>query len=70
MFARSMYQTEDMLEQHRLLTRVAEWVDNQRIQSTVTETLSSINAANLRTAHAQIESGRMIGKLVLAGWAS
>jgi zinc-binding alcohol dehydrogenase family protein len=70
MFTRSMYQTEDMIEQHRLLTRVAQWVDAGRIQSTLTETLSPINAANLRTAHAKLETGRMIGKLVLAGWHS
>ena len=70
MFTRSMYQTEDMIEQHKLLTRIAEWVDRQMIQSTLTETLSPINAANLRTAHAKIEAGHMIGKLVLTGWAS
>jgi zinc-binding alcohol dehydrogenase family protein len=70
MFTRSMYQTEDMIEQHKLLTRIAEWVDRQKIQSTLTETLSPITAANLRTAHAKIEAGHMIGKLVLTGWAS
>ena len=70
MFTRSMYQTEDMIEQRKLLMRIAEWVDRQKIQSTLTETLSPINAANLRTAHAKIEAGHMIGKLVLTGWAS
>ena len=30
--------------------------------------LRPINAANLRQAHAQLESGRTIGKLALAGW--
>jgi hypothetical protein len=64
-----MYQTEDMVQQHNLLTQVARWVGAQMIQSTLTETLSPINAVNLRTAHAQIESGHMIGKLVLTGWA-
>lgn len=70
MFTRPMYQTEDMIEQHKLLTRVARWIDAGMIQSTLTETLSPINAANLRTAHARLESGRMIGKLVLTGWHS
>jgi len=70
MFTRSMYQTEDMVEQHNLLEQVAEWVDAKKIQSTLTETLSPINAANLRTAHEKIESGRMIGKLGLTGWPS
>ncbi|MCZ6802289.1 MAG: zinc-binding alcohol dehydrogenase family protein [Nitrospirae bacterium] len=69
MFTRSMYQTEDMIQQHNLLTQIARWVDAQMIQSTLTETLSPINAVNLRTAHAKIETGHMIGKLVLTGWA-
>ena len=68
MFTRPMYGTEDMIKQQELLTRVATWVDAGQIQSTLTETLSPINAANLRTAHAKIESGRMIGKLVLTDW--
>lgn len=70
MFTRSIYETEDMIEQHHLLTKISEWIDDQKIQSTLTETLAPINAANLRTAHAQIEAGHMIGKLVLTGWAS
>ncbi len=68
MFTRSMYQTDDMIAQHHLLKRIAEWVDGQQIQSTLTETLSPINATNLRKAHAKLESGRMIGKLALTGW--
>ncbi len=70
MFTRSIYETEDMIEQHHILTKISEWIDDQKIQSTLTETLAPINAANLRTAHAQIEAGHMIGKLVLTGWAS
>lgn len=35
---------------------------------TLTEKLSPINAANLRAAHAKVESGKMTGKIVLAGW--
>jgi NADPH:quinone reductase-like Zn-dependent oxidoreductase len=70
MFSRPLYQTDDMVEQHKLLTQVARWVDTGMIQSVLTERLSPINAANLRTAHAKLESGRMIGKLVLTGWPS
>jgi zinc-binding alcohol dehydrogenase family protein len=70
MFTRPMYQTDDIVEQHKLLTQVARWVDAGMIQSALTETLSPINAANLRAAHAKLESGRMIGKLVLTGWPS
>ena len=68
MFTRSRFQTPDMIEQHKLLGQVAEWLDAGRLKGTLTETLSPINAANLRKAHAKLESGTMIGKLVLAGW--
>ncbi|GGA33797.1 zinc-binding alcohol dehydrogenase family protein [Paenibacillus physcomitrellae] len=65
MFTRSKYETEDMIEQHRLLDELADWIEQGRIQSTLTETISPINAANLRKAHLKVEENRMIGKLVL-----
>jgi NADPH:quinone reductase-like Zn-dependent oxidoreductase len=68
MFTRAKYQTDDMIEQHNLLDRVADWIDNGKITSIHRETMQPINAANLRKAHARLESGTMIGKLVLAGW--
>ncbi|MGQ0508987.1 MAG: zinc-binding alcohol dehydrogenase family protein [Betaproteobacteria bacterium] len=68
MFVRSTFQTADMREQHRLLARVAGWIDAGEVKCTMTETLAPINAANLRAAHAELESKGMIGKLVLAGW--
>lgn len=68
MFARSMYQTPDMVEQHNLLNRVAAWIDQGKIRSTANETLSPINAKNLQAAHKTLEAGRSIGKIVLEGW--
>lgn len=68
MFTRPRFQTPDMIEQHKLLNQVADWLDAGRLKGTLKETLSPINAANLRKAHARLESGTMIGKLVLAGW--
>ncbi|HEX7053317.1 MAG TPA: zinc-binding alcohol dehydrogenase family protein [Burkholderiales bacterium] len=68
MFTRPRFRTPDMIEQHRLLNQVAEWLDAGRLKGTLRETLSPINAANLRRAHARLESGTMIGKLVLKGW--
>ncbi|MEL1265056.1 zinc-binding alcohol dehydrogenase family protein [Pseudoxanthomonas putridarboris] len=68
MFARPRFRTADMAEQGRILTRVAELVDAGRLRGTLTDTLSPINAANLREAHRRLESGTGIGKLVLAGW--
>jgi len=68
MFTRSKYGTSDMIEQHRLLNRIADWFDQGIMKGILRETLRPINAANLKTAHAKLESGTMVGKLVLAGW--
>jgi NADPH:quinone reductase len=68
MFTRSTFQTADMDAQHRLLNEVAGMVDGGTIRTTVQENLGRINAANLRRAHAMIESGRTRGKIVLDAW--
>jgi NADPH:quinone reductase len=69
MFTRVRYETPDMIEQARILDKVAELVDSGVLQTTVTERLSPINAGNLRLAHARVEKGDMIGKIVLENWA-
>ena len=68
MFARARFRTADMIEQHRILTRAASLVDAGELRTTLTQRLGTINAANLRLAHQQLESGRTIGKLALEGW--
>lgn len=68
MFTRSLFETTDMIEQHRLLNRVAELVDAGTLQTTLGEHFGSINAANLRRAHALLESGTAKGKIVLEGF--
>jgi len=67
-FTRSMFQTPDMEAQGQLLNQIAELVDSGKLRTTLTNPISPINAVNLRTAHAQLESGRSIGKIVLTGW--
>jgi NADPH:quinone reductase len=67
MFARAMHQTPDMIEQHKLLSFVAREIDAGRIRTTVSEVLRPINAANMRKAHALVESGKARGKIVLEG---
>lgn len=68
MFTRSKYQTPDMIEQHKLLNRICDWIDGGTLKGILRETLTPINAENLRKAHAKLESGTMIGKLVVKGW--
>jgi zinc-binding alcohol dehydrogenase family protein len=68
MFTRSMFQTADMQAQHDLLEEVAKLVDAGRVRTTLAEQFGAINAANLRRAHAFIESGKARGKVVLEGF--
>jgi zinc-binding alcohol dehydrogenase family protein len=68
MFTRSLFETADMIEQHGLLERVAELVDAGTLKTTLGEHYGVINAANLRRAHARLESGTARGKLVLEGF--
>lgn len=68
MFARARFETADMGEQGRLLNEVARLVDAGQIRSTLRQNLGAINAANLKRAHALIESSTTVGKIVLAGF--
>ncbi|GAY72494.1 zinc-binding alcohol dehydrogenase family protein [Lentilactobacillus kosonis] len=65
MYTKSKYQTDDMISQHEILTKISQLLDNGMIKSTLTETLSPINAENLRKAHTLVESNQMIGKVVV-----
>ena len=68
MFTRSLFETPDMIEQHRLLQRVSELVDQGVLRTTLGEHYGLINATNLRCAHALLESGKAKGKIVLEGF--
>lgn len=69
MFTRSMFATADLARQGHILQQIADLIDRQQLRSTRRETLGPINAATLRQAHARMESGSAIGKLVLQGFA-
>ncbi|MDI9219754.1 zinc-binding alcohol dehydrogenase family protein [Pantoea sp. EA-12] len=68
MFTRSLFQTADMQRQHDILQRVSQLIDDRTLKTTAGEHHGQINAANLRKAHALIESGRARGKIVLSGF--
>ena len=68
MFTRSSFNTPDVQRQHELLERVAALIDAGVLRTTLGEHYGRINAANLRQAHALIESHRARGKLVLEGF--
>ena len=68
MFTRAVFETPDMIAQHRLLNDVSALVDDGVVRTTLGEEIGAINAANLRRAHAIVESGKARGKLVLTGF--
>lgn len=68
MFTRSLFETADLDRQRELLDEVATLVDAGRLRSTAREALGTVSAATLRQAHALVESGRAIGKVVLKGY--
>jgi len=68
MFTRSMFQSSDISEQHHLLNKVSDLIDQGYIKTTVGKNLGTINATNLRAAHEELESGKSIGKIVLQGF--
>ena len=68
MFTRPLFGTPDLAAQGALLAEVAALADAGRLRSTLTATLGPIDAAHLRRAHALLESGTAIGKVVLEGF--
>jgi zinc-binding alcohol dehydrogenase family protein len=68
MFTRSMFQMDDIEVQHQLLNRVSEMLDSGELISTVNNNLGPISVETLKAAHAEQESGRVIGKNVLSGF--
>lgn len=68
MYTRSMFQTEDISEQNKLLNSVASLIDEGLIKTTIAHELGTINAENLRKAHAMLEKQQAHGKIVLEGF--
>ena len=68
MFTRAKHASEDMVEQHHLLNKVAQLIDQGTLITTLGKHLGSINAVNLRSAHQLSESNQTIGKIVLEGF--
>lgn len=67
MFTRSIFETPDMIEQHRLLAEVSALIDSGVLVTTLTERAGKLTAENLRAVHAKVEKGVAVGKTVLDG---
>ncbi|MEX0343311.1 MAG: zinc-binding alcohol dehydrogenase family protein [Rhizobiaceae bacterium] len=67
MFARSMFQTDDMDAQSSLLNRVSSMLDAGDLISTVNKNNGPLTVENLRAALTHQDSGGAVGKTVLEG---
>lgn len=65
MYTKSYYHTSNMQTQHNILDTISTQLDEHKLKCTLTRTLSPLNAINLRRAHSLVESGHMIGKVVI-----
>ena len=67
MFTRAQFRTPDMQVQHDYLNEAAALLEDGTFRHTMKESYGPLRAESLRKAHSALESGRMIGKLVLGG---
>lgn len=65
MYTRSTFETDDMIEQHNILNKVAALFDNGTLKTTLNKTFNGLSADNLKAAHRLQESGKAIGKTVI-----
>ncbi|UCZ87587.1 zinc-binding alcohol dehydrogenase family protein [Pseudomonas sp. L5B5] len=65
-FTRALFQTPDMIEQHHVLGRLAQLLDQGVIRCTLGEVFSPFSAESLRRAHERVERGGRLGKVVMA----
>ncbi|WGK64967.1 zinc-binding alcohol dehydrogenase family protein [Croceiramulus getboli] len=68
MFTRSLFNTADMIEQHHILNKISNLIDDAIIKPTTGEHFGTINSENLKRAHKLLESGKAKGKIVLEGF--
>lgn len=66
MYTRSTFQTDDMIEQHYILNKMADLLDSGFIKNTLTQTFKGLTVENFRKVHQLLESGKTIGKIVIA----
>jgi len=68
MFTRPMFRTADMVRQHEILDEVAALADSGALRATAAQDYGPMDAASLRRAHAAVEVGSTVGKIVLGGF--
>lgn len=65
MYTRSMFETDDRIEQHNILNKIADLLDDGTLKSTLNKKLIGLTADNFKKAHQLLESGKTIGKIAI-----
>lgn len=65
MFTRTLFQTADMAEQNKILSRIADLIDAGVLKTTAQQFLSGFSVETLKEAHRRVEQGSTIGKIVI-----
>ena len=65
MFTRSMFNTEDIIEQSKLLNKISELLESGKIKTTMTSNIGMLTIDSIHKTHQLIEQGRNIGKIIL-----
>jgi len=65
MYTRSTFETEDIQEQHVILNKIADLLDDGTLKTTLNKTLKGLKAENFRNTHELLESGKTIGKIAI-----
>lgn len=68
MYSKSYFKTATMISQNQILNHLAKLYMDNALLPINTINYPLINASNMRKAHADVETGSMIGKVVLTGW--
>ncbi|MCY0878479.1 MAG: zinc-binding alcohol dehydrogenase family protein [Firmicutes bacterium] len=70
MFVRPRFQTPTMIQQHRLLSRVATLIDQGVLHTTLSEQFAPISPETLSMVFERIRQGHVVGKLAISGFDS
>lgn len=65
MYTRSMFETDDIQEQHIILNKIADLLDDGTLKTTLNKTFIGLTADNFKKAHELLESGKTIGKIAI-----
>lgn len=65
-YTRILFNTEDVEQQHEILKKLTDLIDDGIIKITLSKTLEGFTVENMKKAHEMSESGKTIGKIAIS----